>query len=121
MKKVLIADDSSTILMLERMFLSRANYAVVSAVDGEDVVAKALSERPDLILLDVFMPKMDGLEACAKLRSLEATRDTPIILVSTRSEREHVDAARSSGASDYVTKPLVSTDLIARIHRLIGR
>ena len=86
-KKILLVDDSSTALMMEQVILSRKNFELVVARDGEEAVAKSVSERPDLILMDVVMPKMNGFEACRRIKSEPSTKDIPIILVTTRGER----------------------------------
>ena len=80
----------------------------------------ALKERPDLILLDVVMPKMDGFEVCRVLRGIETTRAIPIIMVTTRGEGKNVEAGYASGASDYVTKPINHAELLAKIERHLG-
>ena len=114
-KKILLVDDSNTILLMEKMVLKKTPYQVVTASNGEEAVARALSERPDLILMDVVMPKMGGFEACRKLREQEATRNTPVIMVTTRGEAENVEAGYESGCSDYVTKPIDATELLAKL------
>jgi CheY-like chemotaxis protein len=83
-KKILLVDDSSTVLLMERMILSKSDYDVVTAKDGQEGVEKALSEHPDLILMDVVMPRMDGFEACRRLREQDATKEIPVIMVTTR-------------------------------------
>ena len=118
-KKILVVDDSETALRLQRMILE-SGYEVVTAKDGEAGVAAALAERPDLILLDIVMPRMDGHEACRRLRAEAATRDTPIIMVSSRGELEQMEAAFGSGCTDYVTKPIRSAELLEKIKGCLG-
>jgi len=118
-KKILLVDDSSTALMMEQLLLGRT-YDLVTAKDGAEALKVALSERPDLILLDVVMPKMDGFEVCRVLRGIEATRTVPIIMVTTRGEGKNVEAGFASGASDYVTKPINQAELLAKIQRHLG-
>ncbi len=120
MKKILLVDDSNTILMMERMVLKQTRYQVVTASNGEDGVARALAERPDLILMDVVMPKMDGFEACRRLRLEEATREVPIIMVTTRGEAPNVEAGFASGCNDYVTKPIDGLELLTKLRDLLG-
>ena len=84
-KKILLVDDSQTVLLMHKMILGKW-WQVVTARDGQEGVEKALSEKPDLILMDVVMPRVNGFEAVAKLRQQDATRDTPIIMVTTRGE-----------------------------------
>src|SRR5262245_25060063 len=88
-KKVLLVNDSDTVLMMERMVLSHAPYDVVTARDANEAVETVQRERPDLILLDVMMPRMNGFATCRTLRQLDA--NVPILLVVTRSEGESFD------------------------------
>ena len=85
-KKILLVDDSSTVLLMERTILSRSEYDVVTARDGQEGLEKARAEKPDLILMDVVMPRMDGIETCWRLREREDTRAIPVLLVTTRGE-----------------------------------
>jgi DNA-binding response OmpR family regulator len=119
-KKILLVDDSATILMMERMILSKGPYEVITAVDGEDAVAKAASERPDLILMDVVMPKMNGFDAVRRIRQSSEVGSTPIIMVTTRGEMENVEAGFSSGCNDYVTKPINGAELMTKLKALLG-
>jgi DNA-binding response OmpR family regulator len=118
-KKILLVDDSATALMMEQLVLGKT-YDVVIAKDGAEALKVALTERPDLILLDVVMPKMDGFEVCRVLRGIDATRKTPIILVTTRGEGKNVEAGFNSGANDYVTKPINHRELLSKIQRHLG-
>jgi DNA-binding response OmpR family regulator len=119
-KKILIVDDSKTALFMEKMILQKGPYDLVVANDGAEGLAKALSERPDLILMDVVMPKMTGLEVLRELRLHEATKSIPVILVTTRGEGENVEAGFESGCSDYVTKPIDGTALLAKVRNHLG-
>ena len=119
-KKILLVDDSATILMMERMILTKVPYDVVTAVNGEDALTKATAERPDLILLDVVMPKMNGFDACRRLREFEELRETPIIMVTTRGELQNVESGYESGCTDYVTKPINSVELLAKVRNYLG-
>jgi CheY-like chemotaxis protein len=118
-KKILLVDDAETILMMERMILSE-EYDLVTAKDGCEALDQALAQRPDLILLDVIMPKMDGFEACKQIRASEAIKQTPIIIVTTRGETSNIEAAYENGCNDYVTKPIDSAELLAKVKKLIG-
>ncbi len=119
-KKILIVDDSTTALMLERVLLSRGPWELVTASDGPEACEVASVEHPDLILMDVVMPRMDGFEACRKLRETEETRSIPIILVTTRGEAEHVEQGFVSGCSDYVTKPIDRAELLSKVRNHLG-
>lgn len=114
-KKILLVDDSNTVLLMEKMLLANEGYALVTASNGREAVQKATAEKPDLILLDVVMPDMNGFEACKQLRARDDTRDIPIIMVTTRSEATNVQIGFESGCNDYVTKPINGVELITKI------
>lgn len=120
-KKILLVDDSSTVLLMERMILAKSAYDVVTARDGQEGVEKARAERPDLILMDVVMPRMDGFEACRKLREHEDTAAIPVIMVTTRGELASVETGYASGCTDYVTKPINGLELLAKVRSCLGQ
>ncbi len=117
--KILLVDDSGTSLMMEQMIL-KGPYELISARNGEEAIEVAIAERPDLILLDVVMPKMGGFEACQKLRQIEATQAIPIIMVTTRGEEENVERGYELGCTDYLTKPINRLELIAKVESALG-
>lgn len=119
-KKILLVDDSSTTLMMEKMILSKGVFDVITATNGEEAVEKAIQERPDLILLDIVMPVMDGFEACRKLREDEETSETPIIMVTTRGEVQNIEQGYALGCDDYVTKPINGLELMTKIKSLLS-
>lgn len=119
-KKILLVDDSRTTLMMEKMILKAEPYELLVANDGSEAVELALSERPDLILLDVVMPVMDGFEACRELRAREATRSIPIIMVTTRGEEKHVETGFDCGCNDYVTKPVNGLELVSKVRDFLA-
>ncbi|HXU11891.1 MAG TPA: response regulator [Candidatus Binatia bacterium] len=119
-KKILLVDDAETVLLMERMILQGEPYDVVTARDGDEAIAQALAERPDLILLDIVMPKKDGFEVCRLLRSHADTRHTPILLVSTRGEPQNVEAGFASGCNDFITKPVDRLVLLSKIRSHLG-
>jgi CheY-like chemotaxis protein len=120
-KTILLVDDSNTALMIEKMLLGKASYDVITARNGQEAVQKAIAAQPDLILMDVVMPTMTGVQACRVLRAHEATRATPIILVTTRGEREAVEEGFASGCSDYVTKPIDGLELLSKLRDHLGQ
>ena len=119
-KKILLVDDSNTILMMEKLILSNGPYELITANNGEEAVRKATEHQPDLILLDVIMPKMGGFEACRLIRSGSSTKSIPIIMVTTRGEAANVEAGWANGCNDYVTKPINSAELLAKVRDLLG-
>jgi DNA-binding response OmpR family regulator len=119
-KRILLIDDSATSHMWVRMILNKGDHEMLSAHDGEEGVARALAEKPDLILMDVVMPRMDGFEACRALRTHAETRGTPIIMLTTRGEGRNVQTGYESGCNDYVTKPIDSVELLAKVRSFLG-
>lgn len=120
-KKVLVVDDSKTALLMEREILERRTpYQCVTASDGQEAVEKAKQEHPDLILMDVVMPRMNGFEACKAMRQQAATRNIPIVLVTTRGEEPYMEAGFQSGCNDYITKPVNGEELVALLESYLG-
>jgi CheY-like chemotaxis protein len=119
-KKILLVDDSRTSIFLEKTLLRRGPFQLIEAGDGLEAVEKASAELPDLILMDMVMPRMDGLEALRRLREQKATAAIPVIMVTTRSEADRVDEAFAIGCSDYVTKPVDQGDLLKKVRAILG-
>lgn len=119
-RKILLVDDSATVLMMERMILATERAEILTATNGVDAQAKAKLEHPDLILMDVVMPQMNGLEACKALKDDPETRNIPIILVTTRGEAQSVEQGFASGCNDYLTKPIDSIDLLNKVRNYLG-
>jgi DNA-binding response OmpR family regulator len=119
-KKILLVDDSNTILMMEKFILRNDPYELLSATNGEEAVLKAAEHQPDLILLDVIMPKMGGFEACRLIRENELTRSIPVIMVTTRGEAANVETGWANGCTDYVTKPINAVELLAKVRSILG-
>lgn len=121
-KKILLVDDSSTTLLIEEMVLrEHTQYGLLTARDGEEAVEKAIAEQPNLILMDVIMPRMNGFEACREMRKHEALRKVPIIMVTSRGESCNVEQGFESGCSDYVTKPINGAELVAIVNGYLGQ
>ena len=114
-KKILLVDDSATTLLMEKMILAKGAYDLATAASGEEAIETARRERPDLILLDVVMPGLSGFDVCKVLREEEATRETPIIMVTTRGEAHNVETGFKLGCDDYVTKPIDSLELKSKV------
>ena len=119
-KKILLVDDSSTVILMEKMILSKSPYDIVVAKDGQEGVEKAASERPDLILMDVMMPRLTGFDACRKLRANGSTAKIPVILVTTRGEQESVKSGFAAGCNDYITKPINGSELLSKVRGYLG-
>jgi DNA-binding response OmpR family regulator len=118
--KVLVVDDSRTALMMTCMVLGHGPFDVITATGGEEGIAKALSERPDVVVLDVVMPEVGGFDVCRRLRANPLTERTPIILLTTRGEQKHVETGYTAGCSEYLTKPVDGSELAAKIRDLVA-
>jgi DNA-binding response OmpR family regulator len=118
---VLAADDDEDILELVAFRLERSGYTVLRARDGEEALRVALEAKPDLAVLDVMMPKLDGFELTRKLRAEEATSRMPIILLTARAQDADVQAGFDAGADDYLRKPFSPQELRARVQAILGR
>lgn len=116
--KILIADDDSNICELLRMYLEKEDYAVVLASDGEEALSRFEQENPDLILLDVMMPKLDGWQVCRELRKKS---ECPIIMITAKGETFDKVLGLELGADDYVVKPFEPKEIIARIKAVMRR
>ncbi|KXL51816.1 transcriptional regulatory protein YycF [Anaerotignum neopropionicum] len=117
-KKILIVDDEKNIVEIIAFNLKKEGYKILKAADGVDGVKLALEENPDLILLDIMMPKMDGYEACKKIRE---KKNTPIIMLTARAEEVDKVLGLELGADDYVTKPFGVRELMARVKANLRR
>ena len=118
---VLVADDDPKVRELLRIFLEKAGYRVVLAQNGAEAIALAQESAPDVILVDVMMPQMDGFEACRQLRNDTRTSHVPILMLTSRSALGDKLSGFESGADDYVTKPFDLDELLARIRSLLRR
>ena len=118
-KKVLIVEDEKNIVDILRFNLQRSGYDTVEAYDGEDGLNKALAENPDLILLDVMLPKMIGFDVCKTLR--QKGNNVPVIILTAREEEADKVLGLEIGADDYITKPFSMRELIARVGANIRR
>lgn len=116
--KILIVDDDLNICELLKLYVEREDYAVVIANDGEDAVNKFRLERPDLILLDIMLPKKDGWQVCKEIRK---SSDCPIIMLTAKGELFDKILGLELGADDYICKPFEAKEVIARIHAVLRR
>jgi CheY-like chemotaxis protein len=121
-KTILIAEDTAAIRTIIAFLLRARGFEVVESANGTDAVEKALALRPDLIVLDVLMPGMTGFDVCSYLKANEATRDIPILIltsVTSASGKTDEHWKRISNADEFVSKPFKAHDLVARIDRLL--
>lgn len=118
---VLVADDDPDILTLVRFRLERQGCNVLAATDGQDALDLALEHAPDLALLDVAMPRVDGYELTRLLRANGSTRDMPVILLTARVQEADIERGVEAGADDYVAKPFSLQELGRRVQAALGR
>jgi two-component system response regulator ResD len=116
--KVLIADDEPQIREILRIYFEKEGFTVVEAGDGEEAMQKINSERPDILILDVMMPVMDGLEVCAQVRK---KYDIPIIMLTAKDEDDDRILGLETGADDYITKPFNTREVVARVNAVLRR
>lgn len=118
-KKILVVEDEEHILKLVTFLLEKENYSVIQARNGKEAVFKAKAEYPNLILLDIMIPKMNGFEVVEKIREDFALKQVPVIILSSKSQFEDKIKAVDLGVVDYVTKPFDNKLLIAKIKEYI--
>ena len=116
-KKILVVDDERGMVELLKDNLEARNYLVSTASDGRGALEKALNETPDLILLDILIPGLDGFEVLRRLRHSVPTSQTPVIIISAKRESTFILAAQHLGATDYLIKPLSMKSLLALVRK----
>jgi two-component system chemotaxis response regulator CheY len=120
MKTILSVDDSASVRQMVKLALGAAGYGVVEAVDGRDGLDKAKSHSIDLVLTDLNMPRMDGLEFIRSLRLLQGGRGVPIVFLTTESDQSMKQKAKAAGATARITKPFTREQLVAITKKLLG-
>ncbi len=120
MKKVLVVDDEVFIRRMIEARLRVAGVTVIEAENGVDAVEKTISERPDLIIMDVMMPRMDGFQACETIRSNPEISGTPILMLTARGQQIDVEKAMALGILEYITKPFSPKELADKVVGILG-
>ena len=118
--KILVIDDEKDVLEVLRLVLSRSGYEVTASSSGMEGLASAQSERPDLVLLDIMMQRMDGWEVLRALKSGAETRDIPVVILSARVEPKDKIRGLQEGAVDYVTKPFAVREILEKVSLILG-
>ena len=119
-KRILVADDDPVILRLIQVNLELEGYQVLTANNGEEAVATATSETPDLVILDIMMPRLDGYQTCERLKSEDATKDIPVVFLSAKAQQADIEKGKSYGVEEYLTKPFDPTELLEVVERLVS-
>ncbi|HYV51078.1 MAG TPA: response regulator [Dongiaceae bacterium] len=119
--RILVVDDEIYIVHILDFSLGMEGYEVVTALDGEEGLQKAIEFKPDLIVLDIMMPKMDGYETCKALKADERTKNIPVILLSAKGRNVDMQTGYDVGADEYITKPFSPRKLVDRINAMLGQ
>ena len=117
--RILVVDDEEPIRTLITDLLEDKGYHVLTAADGEAALIAAITDHPDLILLDIRMPKMDGMQTCAKLRANPVTADIPVIFLTAFNSSEWLDQAIDVGANDFLGKPIHTVEMLVRVRAML--
>lgn len=120
-KKILVIEDDPATSRLVDYSLRHEGYQVITASNGLEGVRKALSESPDLIILDVMLPGMDGFEICHRLRSEPTTANLPILMFSAKAQEIDKETGIKVGADDYLTKPAAPAEIVSRVEKLLAK
>lgn len=117
--RILIADDNQQNCELLEAYLGDGSYDIVFAYDGRQTLDRVAEQTPDLILLDIMMPKLSGYEVCQRLKAEEATKDIPVLMVTALNEAGDIEKAVAAGCDDFLTKPVNSLELETRVRSLL--
>ena len=118
-KRILICDDDPVILRLLQVNLELEGYEVLTANHGEEAYETAIREVPDLVILDIMMPRLDGYQTCEKLKAEDKTKSIPVVFLSAKAQQSDIEKGKSYGVAEYLTKPFDPNDLIDVVERLV--
>ncbi|MFH1996096.1 MAG: response regulator [Candidatus Omnitrophota bacterium] len=120
-RKILLVDDEPALLMALKIRLEANGFNILEASDGQMALDKAMADKPDLIILDVMLPKIDGYAICKTLKTDASKKTIPIIILSARAQTEDAQKAKEAGADAYLTKPIKSDILLAKVNELLKK
>ncbi|NOZ56202.1 MAG: response regulator [Calditrichaeota bacterium] len=118
--KILIADDEPFIARSLSYVLEKSGYEIYIARDGEEAVRRAVDVKPDLVFLDLMMPKKNGYEVCTEIRNHPELQHVPIILITAKGQKADLERGLQAGANEYMTKPFSPTQVVARVKEVLG-
>ena len=121
MAKILIAEDERDIRELVSFSLQFGGFTVVQATNGAEAVEQAQKELPDLILMDVRMPKMTGYEACRQMKTIDAIREMPVVFLSAKGQESEIQTGLEVGAEEYILKPFAPDELVKQVQAVLDR
>lgn len=118
-KKILLVDDEPRLLLLVKSRLEASGYEVITAADGEEALAKVASDKPDLVILDMMMPKLDGLQVCEQIKNNKHLAKIPVIILSAKNEKETLLEAKKAKANSYIVKPFRPEALLEEVKKFL--
>lgn len=121
MSRILVVEDSPTVLYTVSRMLTEGGHQVLTATDGEAAMSLAIREHPNLVLLDVILPKLNGYQVCRRMKSTPATAQIPVIMITSKTKDNDRRWGLEQGADDYVTKPFDARELLAVVDRFVTR
>jgi CheY-like chemotaxis protein len=121
-KKILVADDEPDVLFMTAFSLRTVGgFEVIEARNGLEALEKAQQTTPDLIILDIKMPRLNGYETCRRLKEIEGLREVPVIFLSAKGQRQEIEEGMNLGAAGYILKPFAPEDLVSKVQEILGR
>jgi CheY-like chemotaxis protein len=117
--RILIVDDTETMRLTQQMMLKDEDCEIEMATNGLDALEKIKANRPDLVLMDIMMPEMDGIECCRRIKGSPELSDIKVVMVTTRSEYARVKEAFAAGCDDYINKPVDKQELLTKVNDLL--
>ena len=121
MRTILLVEDEPSLIELMNIYLSRRGYRIVTVADGAEVMNQARSVKPDIIILDIMLPKLNGFEVCSLIKSDPALKQIPVMILSALVQKSEIEMGIRMGADLYMTKPFQNSDLLANIEKLLER
>ena len=119
--RILVVEDSPTLQLWLKVRLEYHGYTVIQALDGKAGLKMVKSEKPDVVLLDVMMPEMDGIEVCRRIKSDPEIKNIPVIFLSAKAQQKDIDEGLAAGAEAYITKPYESDELLEEIEKFLKK